>query len=109
MTEDFNWYWLPFALAHFSKEQEVEVRRLQSPGAFLIGLGLILSGGAVLCLLANTAPVAWGAVGTPIRTLNLVTGLPELKFSAMAAASYRPFPFCCPSGWSEAQSAGKRR
>ena len=38
-------------------------------GSFLIGLGFDPFQAATLCLLANTAPVAWGAVGTPIRVL----------------------------------------
>ena len=44
-------------------------------GAFLIGLGFPPFQAAVLCLLANTAPVAWGGVGNPIRVLAAVTGL----------------------------------
>ncbi|MFN7929920.1 MAG: lactate permease LctP family transporter [Blastocatellia bacterium] len=52
-------------------------------GAFLIGLGFQPFQAAVLCLVANTAPVAWGGVGNPIRTLAGVTGLPEFQFSAM--------------------------
>ncbi len=43
-------------------------------GAFLIGLGFKPFEAAVLCLIANTAPVAWGGVGNPIRTLAGVTG-----------------------------------
>ncbi len=53
-------------------------------GSFLIGLGFQPFQAATLCLLANTAPVAWGGVGNPIRTLVGVTGLPELALSAMA-------------------------
>src|SRR5260221_2154427 len=45
---------------------------------------------AGLALLANTAPVAFGALGTPITTLAQVTGLDELKLSAMAG---RQLPF----------------
>src|ERR1700716_1619618 len=44
-------------------------------GAFLIGLGFDPFQAATLCLVANTAPVAWGGVGTPIRVLAGVTGL----------------------------------
>ena len=43
--------------------------------AFLVGLGFEPFQAALLCLIANTAPVAWGAIGTPIRTLAEVTGL----------------------------------
>ena len=46
-------------------------------GSFLIGLGFEPFQAATLCLVANTAPVAWGAVGTPIRVLAGVTGFPE--------------------------------
>ncbi len=52
-------------------------------GSFLIGLGFQPFQAATLCLIANTAPVAWGGVGNPIRTLAGVTGLPEAQFSAM--------------------------
>src|SRR4029077_9583001 len=38
-------------------------------GSFLIGLGFEPFQAATLCLLANTAPVAWGGVGNPMRTL----------------------------------------
>src|SRR3712207_820853 len=46
-------------------------------GSFLIGLGFEPFQAATLCLVANTAPVAWGGVGNPIRVLAGVTGLPE--------------------------------
>ena len=36
-----------------------------------------------MCLIANSAPVAWGGMGNPVRTLVAVTGLPEADFSAM--------------------------
>src|SRR6185437_5340452 len=52
-------------------------------GSFLIGLGFEPFQAATLCLLANTAPVAWGGVGNPIRVLTLVTGLPEHELNSM--------------------------
>jgi lactate permease len=52
-------------------------------GAMLIGLGFPAFQTAVLCLIANSAPVAFGGLGNPIRTLVAVTGLPEADFSAM--------------------------
>jgi lactate permease len=52
--------------------------------AMMIGLGFPPFQTAVLCLLANSAPVAFGGLGNPIRTLGAVTGLPEMEFSAMA-------------------------
>jgi len=44
-------------------------------GAFLVGLGFQPFKAAFLCLIANTAPVAWGGIGIPILTLSKVTGL----------------------------------
>jgi lactate permease len=44
-------------------------------GAFLVGLGFHPFKAAFLCLIANTAPVAWGGIGIPILTLSKVTGL----------------------------------
>jgi len=51
-------------------------------GAFMIGLGFKPFHAAALNLIANTAPVAWGAIGTPVHTLAAVSGLPESDLSA---------------------------
>jgi len=51
--------------------------------ALLIGLGFKPLHAAGLSLIANTAPVAFGAIGTPILTLATVTGLPVGQLSAM--------------------------
>jgi lactate permease len=52
-------------------------------GAFMIGLGFKPFQAAALNLIANTAPVAWGAIGTPVHALIGVTGLNESDVSAM--------------------------
>jgi lactate permease len=52
-------------------------------GAFMIGLGFKPFQAAALNLIANTAPVAWGAIGTPVHTLALVSALPESDLNAM--------------------------
>ncbi|MHC5538048.1 L-lactate permease [Singulisphaera rosea] len=57
--------------------------------AFLVGLGFDPFKAAVLCLIANTAPVAWGAIGTPILTLSKVT---DLDVEALSATSGRILP-----------------
>ena len=59
--------------------------------AFLVGLGFRPFQAALLCLIANTAPVAWGAIGTPIRTLAAMTGL---DVEALSATSGRILPSC---------------
>jgi len=52
-------------------------------GAMLAGLGFNPFYAAGICLLANTAPVAYGSIGIPIITLANVTGLPVLALSGM--------------------------
>jgi lactate permease len=52
-------------------------------GAMLAGLGFDPFFAAGICLLANTAPVAFGSIGIPVTTLANVTGLPVLALSAM--------------------------
>jgi lactate permease len=65
-------------------------------GAFLIGLGFHPFQAATLCLIANTAPVAWGGVGNPIRVLAGVTGLPEMELSAMTGRILPPLSLILP-------------
>jgi len=50
--------------------------------AMLVGLGFSPFYAAVLCLLANTAPVAFGSIGIPVVTLAGITGLPLDRLSA---------------------------
>jgi lactate permease len=52
--------------------------------ALLMGLGFTPLYAAGLSLIANTAPVAYGAIGTPILTLGVVTGIDPQLLSAMA-------------------------
>ncbi len=59
-------------------------------GAVMVGLGFSPFQAAVLNLLANTAPVAYGAIGTPIVTLSQVSGLDMHTLSSMAG---RQLPF----------------
>jgi lactate permease len=53
-------------------------------GALLIGLGFPPLYASALALIANTAPVAFGAIGTPILTLGAITGYPPEILGAMA-------------------------
>jgi lactate permease len=59
-------------------------------GAILIGLGFSPIAASGLSLIANTAPVAYGALGTPVIALHTVTDLDLLKLSAMIG---RQLPF----------------
>ncbi len=58
--------------------------------AMLIGLGFAPLAASGLSLIANTAPVAFGALGTPIIALSAVTGLDLHELSAMVG---RQLPF----------------
>ncbi len=75
--------------------------------ALLIGLGFRPLQASGLSLIANTAPVAFGALGTPIIALAKVTGFSEITLGAMAGRILTPFcvlvPFwliCAFVGWS---------
>src|SRR5665811_1371717 len=59
-------------------------------GAILMGLGFSPLAAAGLSLIANTAPVAYGALGTPIAGLSSVTGIDPFLLGAMVG---RQLPF----------------
>ncbi|HVJ04485.1 MAG TPA: L-lactate permease [Candidatus Saccharimonadales bacterium] len=64
--------------------------------ALLIGLGFKPLQASGLSLIANTAPVAFGALGTPIIALAKVTGFSEVILSAMAGRILTPFCILVP-------------
>ncbi len=65
-------------------------------GAILISLGFRPIQAAGLSLIANTAPVAFGALGIPIITLSAVTGLDVLVLAKMTAILLAPFCLLVP-------------
>jgi lactate permease len=77
-------------------------------GAILIQLGFPPVKASVLCLIANTAPVAFGSLGIPITTLQQVTGLDLLKLSAMAGRQLPLFSLIIPF-WLMAADGGWRK
>src|SRR5437764_13034313 len=75
-------------------------------GAILIGLGFSPLAASGLSLIANTAPVAYGALGTPIAGLASVTGIDPFVLGAMVGRQLPFFslivPFwvvCAFAGW----------
>ncbi|MEO8407147.1 MAG: L-lactate permease [Oxalobacteraceae bacterium] len=64
--------------------------------AIMIGLGFSPLAASGLCLIANTAPVAYGALGTPIIALAAVTGLDLLQLSGMIGRQLPLFSFLVP-------------
>ena len=65
--------------------------------AMLTGLGFPPLRAAAICLLANTAPVAFGSIGIPIVTLAGITGLPLDKLSAAAGRLCAPVSLIIPA------------
>ncbi|HEY7185502.1 MAG TPA: L-lactate permease [Vicinamibacterales bacterium] len=77
-------------------------------GAMLAGLGFNPFYAAGICLLANTAPVAFGSIGIPVTTLANVTGLPEMQLSAMVGRLCAMISVFIP-GYLVVVMAGKKR
>jgi lactate permease len=80
--------------------------------ALLMGLGFTPLYAAGLALIANTSPVAYGAIGTPILTLGVVTGISPDLLSAMAGRQLPIVSLIVPawlvatmSGWKGLQGA----
>src|SRR5216683_602658 len=75
--------------------------------AMLTGLGFSPFFAASICLLANTAPVAFGSIATPINMLATITGLPAMRLSAGVGRICAPVSLIIPGylimvvgGWS---------
>lgn len=79
--------------------------------AMLTGLGFEPLYAAGICLVANTAPVAFGSIGIPVSVMSQVTGLPEMQVSQMVG---RTLPFvslllpaylvCIIAGWKQTRA-----
>ncbi len=65
--------------------------------AMLTGLGFSPFYAAGICLLANTAPVAFGSIGIPVITLAGITGLPKEQLSAAVGQICAPVSLLVPS------------
>src|SRR5437660_4000063 len=82
--------------------------------AMLAGLGFEPFYAAAICLLANTAPVAFGSIAIPITTLAVTTGLPLDRLSAGVGRICAPISLFVPAylivvmgGWSGLRSVWK--
>lgn len=63
----------------------------------LTGLGFSAFSASAICLLANTAPVAFGSIGIPVITLAGITGLPLNKLSGAVALMCSPVALFIPA------------
>ena len=77
--------------------------------AMLVGLGFNPLYAAGICLIANTAPVAFGSIGIPITVAAQVSGLPEMAISQMVGRTLPVLSLVLPfylivlmSGWKKA-------
>ena len=84
--------------------------------AMLTGLGFEPFYAAAICLLANTAPVAFGSIAIPITTLAVTTGLPLDRLSAGVGRICAPVSLFVPaylilvmSGWKGLRGRAPRR
>jgi lactate permease len=75
--------------------------------ALMIGLGFSPLYAAGLALIANTSPVAFGALGTPITTLAKISGIDEMMLSQMAGRQLPFFSVIVPA-WLVATMSGWR-
>ena len=64
--------------------------------AMLVGLGFTPFYASALCLVANTAPVAFGSIGIPVITLAGITGLPLDKLSGAVGRLCAPLSLLVP-------------
>jgi L-lactate transport len=65
--------------------------------AMLTGLGFSPFRASAICLLANTAPVAFGSIGIPVITLAGITGLPLDQLSAWVGRICTPIALIIPA------------
>jgi lactate permease len=65
--------------------------------AMLAGLGFSPFYAAAICLLANTAPVAFGSIGIPVVTLHGTTGLPLSALSSNVGRICAPVSLLVPA------------
>ena len=79
-----------------SKEPPASAPLVAVCGTILTGLGFVPLEAAGLALLANTAPVAFGALGTPLIALHGVTGIDTFVLSNVVATLLTPFCILVP-------------
>lgn len=66
------------------------------PASILASIGFNPVFAAIICLIANTVPTAFGAIGIPVTTLAAVTGLDVMKLSYIISIQLAPFIIIIP-------------
>src|ERR1039458_10150864 len=88
---------IAFALGSFIEGAAGFGTPVAGAAAMLTGLGFEPFYAAAICLLANTAPVAFGSIGIPITTLAVTTGLPVNQLSAAVGLICAPLSLFVPA------------
>ena len=88
---------IAFALGAFIEGAAGFATPVAVAAAMLTGLGFSPFFAAAICLLANTAPVAFGSIGIPVVTLAGVTGLPLDELSAWVGRLCAPIAMFIPA------------
>jgi len=107
---------IAFSFGAFFEARRDSARPSPSPPRFWIQLGFKPLQASGLSLIANTAPVAFGALGTPIIALSGVTGLDLHHLSAMVGRQLPFFSLIVPfwvvwafAGFRACSASGRRR
>lgn len=88
---------IAFALGAFIEGAAGFATPVAVAAAMLTGLGFSPFFAAAICLLANTAPVAFGSIGIPVITLAGITGLPLDELSAWVGRLCAPIAVFIPA------------
>jgi lactate permease len=99
LTDDPRWQALliAFAFGAFIEGAAGFGTPVAVAGAMLVGLGVAPFRAAAVCLLANTAPVAFGSIAIPLTTLAVTTGLPFDRLSAGVGRICAPVSLILPA------------
>ena len=66
------------------------------PAGMLAGIGVNPVLAAMVCLIANSVPTAYGSIGIPIVTLGNVTGIDPIQLATYTALQLIPLTVLCP-------------
>ena len=66
------------------------------PAGMLAGIGINPVLAAMVCLIANSVPTAYGSIGIPIVTLGNVTGIDPIQLATYTALQLAPLTILCP-------------
>lgn len=66
------------------------------PASMLVGIGINPLTAALVCLIANSVPTAYGSIGIPIVTLGQITGIPAAELAQYVCLQLAPLTLLCP-------------